>query len=95
MNELTKLQRIGISTLLINFRYHGNQWFRSGTITFTYNALARFYNMFVKCNEREINIRLTLSEEENIDVGVHYKCSYMDEEDMFKIITLDERGYEC
>ena len=95
MNELTKLQRIGISTLLVGIRYHGNQWFRNGILTFTYNALAKFYNLYVKCEEREITFQLTLSDEENIDVGIHYKCVYDDVMDMFKIITLDERGSEC
>ena len=37
MNKLTPLQRLGISHLLINYRFHGNQWFESGTITFQYN----------------------------------------------------------
>lgn len=92
---LTKLQRIGISTLLVNFRYHGNEWFRTGILTFTYNKLAKFYNLYVKCEEREITIHFTLEEEENIDVGIHYKCVYDQELDMFKIITLDERGSEC
>ena len=92
---LTKLQRLGISTLLVGIRYHGNQWFRTGIITFTFNAIAKFYNMMVKCEEREMIFQFTLTEEENIDVGIQYKCVYDDEFDVFKIITLDEKGHEC
>ena len=85
---LTKLQRLGISTLLVGIRYHG-------IITFTYNAIAKFYNMMVKCSEREMIFHFNLEQEENIDVGVLYKCVYDDEFDVFKIITLDEKGHEC
>lgn len=94
MRTLTPLQRLGISHLLVNFRFHGNQWFQSGTITFQYNEKARTYEMWVKSNQREIVIHFSLRECENIDVSCKYYCNYKPEDIMFTIEDDNERVVE-
>lgn len=91
MNKLTPLQRLGISHLLVNFRFHGNQWFESGTITFTYNEHAKTFEMWVHCYQREIELHFTLKECENIDCTNKYYCVYKPEDLMFNIEDDNER----
>lgn len=94
MNKLTPLQRLGISHLLINFRFHGNQWFESGIITFRYNEYAKIYNVYVKTHQREITIQFTLKECENIDCSFRYYCCYKPEDLMFTVEDINEKVIE-
>ena len=94
MNKLTPLQRLGISHLLVNFRFHGNQWFESGTITFKYNELGKFYIMWVKCYQREIMIQFQLKLCENIDCNYRYYCCYKPEDLMFTVEDDNEKVVE-
>ena len=94
MYKLTPLQRLGISHLLVNFRFHGNQWFESGYITFKYNEYAKCYIMWVKCNQREIMIQFSLKLCENIDCNFRYYCSYKPEDLMFTVEDDNEKVVE-
>lgn len=93
-NKLTPLQRLGISHLLVNFRFHGNQWFESGYITFKYNEYAKCYIMWVKCNQREIMIQFSLKPCENIDCSFRYYCCYKPEDLMFTVEDDNEKVVE-
>lgn len=86
--ELTKLQRLGISSLLIQYRYHGNAWLRSGTISFTKNEHGKYISMWVTSNERDIRLNFTLELSENIDLSISYYFEYDNEYDMFRIYEL-------
>lgn len=85
MNKLTPLQRLGISHLLVNYRFHGNQWFESGSITFQYNERGKFYIMWVKVHQREIVLQFNLKECENINCNLSYYCCYKPEDLMFTV----------
>lgn len=88
MGRLTPLQRLGISHLLVNYRFHGNQWFESGSIMFQYNEHTKNFEMWVKCYQREIVLHFTLKGCENIDCTNKYYCRY-DYEDLMFIIEDD------
>lgn len=94
MGKLTPLQRLGISHLLVNYRFHGNQFFESGTIVFRYNERAKLYNVYVKIHQREVTIQFTLKECENIDCTQEYYCRYDYEEIMFVIEDINEKVVE-
>ena len=94
MNKLTPLQRLGISHLLVNYRFHGNQWFESGSITFQYNERGKFYVMWVKIHQREIVLQFTLKECENIDCNFRYYCCYKPEDLMFTVEDDNEKVVE-
>ena len=94
MNKLTTLQRLGISQLLVNFRFHGNQWFESGIITFKYNEYGKYYIMRVKCYQREIMIQFQLKLCENIDCNYRYYCCYKPEDLIFTVEDDNEKVVE-
>lgn len=92
--SLTKLQRLGISTLLMNVRNHGCEWLDSGSIEFTNNRVANWCVMFVKVinPEKKITIfQMTLEYSENIDDKIKYDFQY---DRYYEIYSITERGYE-
>lgn len=95
--ELTKLQRLGISTLLLNYRYHGNNWFHDGTITFENNINGNFTILRVKTikGTQKMVLSFTLDINENIDCGITYGCSYDYDLDVFRITTNEKIGGDC
>ncbi len=94
INKLTPLQRLGISHLLVNYRFHGNQWFESGDITFQYNERGKYYVMWVKVHQREIVLQFNLKECENIDCSYRYYCCYKPEDLMFTVEDDNEKVVE-
>ena len=93
MGKLTSLQRLGISSLLLNFRYHGNNRFNDGHITFKHNEHGKYVNMFVDTTgSRNYRLEFTLNENENIDDNFEYNVHYDYENDVYRIIDINVWG---
>ena len=90
---LTKLQRIGISTLICGIRDHGCPWLKCGFIKFTNNRVAQWCVMFIHTidvNKKEIIYQMTLEYNENIDDKIEYEFEF----DRFtQMYAITERGY--
>ena len=90
---LTKLQRIGISTLMVNAREHGMNGMNNGWIRFHHNVMGQFITMTVYCeiNYEPFVLSFTLEERENIDNDI-YDFQYDPKLNCYHIIDI-ERGH--
>ena len=89
--ELTNLQRIGISFLLLQAK-EMNPWLHQGTIKFSKNDKGKFINMFVKEYRTEHRFVFTLKMEENISDNIVYEYLYDTTNNFFRITTVEERN---
>lgn len=91
---LTKLQRIGISTLMINARTYGLENMNGGWVKFHHNVMGQFIEMTVyyKVNNEQYLLSFTLEERENIDDDI-YDFQYDPKLNCYHIIDI-ERGHE-
>lgn len=93
--ELTKLQKMGISSLLMDAKHH-NPFMYKGTIKFKTNHDGRFTNMFVDVTHNvELHFMFTLEESENIDTSIEYEFDYNSAYKCFTINVIKSIVGEC
>lgn len=93
-HKLTKLQRIGISSLLYNLRVHGVENIDSGVITFETNKLSQWINMYVNAYHERHVYAFTLEYSEDIDDSIVYEFDYDIVAKMYHIYEREERTVE-
>ena len=88
--ELTKLQRIGISHLMLEIKKH-NPFLNNGRLIFVNNRNGEFTNMFIRENKTNFEFMITLSKEELINDNIQYEYLYDSLNDFFRIIAVEEK----
>ena len=88
--ELTNLQRIGISYLLLQAR-EMNPWIRQGTIRFEHLPQSTVINMYVKEYHTKHEFVFSLKENENVSDNIIYEYLYDTTNNFFRITTVEER----
>ena len=92
MGKLTGLQRLGVSTLLIDIKVHGN-------IDITKGGWIKFHNMeTLQMCSMEIHsysgktFMISLKIDERIDDSITYVFNYDATDKLFQIIDLDDKS---
>lgn len=93
--ELTKLQKLGISSLLLDAKQH-NPFMYDGIITFKTNRDGRYTNMYVDVKHNvELHFMYTLEDVENIDTTIQYEFIYNSIYKVFNISVISSIVGEC
>lgn len=92
--RLTKLQRMGISTLLSVYAEtsnDGNKLHRGGKIVFQNNYFGKFVNMYVYVDDSKFEIfKLSLDEDELINDKIVYLFQY--DYDLHSFVIFEKGG---
>ena len=89
MNKLTNLQRLGISLLLLKVYEHDKSIDKGGLIDFKTDTNAKFINIYFRCYNNK-RYTFTLQVDENIDDTLEYRVKYDSDNNIFRIIDMDD-----
>ena len=90
--ELTNLQRLGISYLLLQTKEF-NPWVQRGIIRFVPNEKSKTINMCVREYRSDKEFVFSLKDDEEISGTIIYEYTYDSYNNYFRIVTIEERGY--
>lgn len=90
--ELTNLQRLGISSLLLELRKI-NPFVTDGVISFIkYNER---FKMIIHETRLSFVFSYFIEENEKIDITIEYEFTYDGTNNIFRIVTINSFGGEC
>lgn len=93
LHELTGLQRLGISALLINVIKHNPSVKKGGLLRFVSNPKALFINAYLTINDiNHTELQFTLRWEEDIDTDMEYVVQWDEYTYSFRIVNINEWG---